>query len=724
MAQSTIFKSLFKSSDTDTNTDTGAANNDTLALIRLLTVTIVLPLLIAAMGTWGRYDHYSQYHAITAEQFQLDNLIDRFEASKTKGGNYPHSLTYEKDGTTYHGKDALIEAQITRVDVIATRIVQILRGLFPPIIVIAGATSALSALLLITVTKVATWYGDKYSSFMIANFKHIAKYVPYLLVLQNATFYISVIAGAWFFAFSFFHIEAIAFGAIKLIIILPLLIYGSVWLAKKSFHQIKKSRDLIDIPPIVLIGQEANETNATGLWELVKQAAQATASPMPDNIIIGIENGIYAMAGDKILEDQSLTPATKYISGNTLYVSLPEIALLDKTEAQAIIARELSFFGDAEIEYSQQFLPSFYKLSEYVSGLESGNGFWLMTPSIWLGQYALNHFAIALDNKRFDRALNADKNAVKIAGNETFIQALLKASAATKSINDEIGKIGVLTQPVPKNLVADICAKGIKANDCNVDLALPHPYESELPIKDRMAFFGNYELSLKDNNTQNGNVTSYFTDFDYLSQRTTELYCAYIQKDAARYKEFLSAQIRKVAGHEYAFYNLSKGKGILVILLGLACAAGVFAIHKFTHGHDWRTLGLGFTIAAVILIALGLYLLVMAWRPFMIINPEIIQIRGIKNPIPWNVVNEVKIINTSGITTRFLVDSKTIDELGLRHHGGRANIDEKRGEIDVFSMVPRGFNRKTYSSLIKDYRSAALARRIFRENNIQPILDL
>ena len=86
------------------------------------------------------------------------------------------------------------------------------------------------------------------------------------------------------------------------------------------------------------IGQVASEDENPELWEFVKSIAQEIGAASPDNIVVGVEPTFYVTAAS--VRGSSEQP----LQGETLYLSLPLLRLLDTNELKAIVAHELGHF--------------------------------------------------------------------------------------------------------------------------------------------------------------------------------------------------------------------------------------------------------------------------------------------------------------------------------------------------------------------------------------------
>jgi Zn-dependent protease with chaperone function/uncharacterized tellurite resistance protein B-like protein len=174
------------------------------------------------------------------------------------------------------------------------------------------------------------------------------------------------------------------------------------------------------------IGKVVGEQDDPALWAFVRSIADEIKAVSPDNIIVGIEPTFYVTAAE--VRGSSDVPLT----GETLYLSLTLLRLLDKSELKAIVAHELGHFKGEDTSYSLKFAPVHRGLANSIRGL-SGNGEESATqiaalPALAVLQSMYESFDLSIAKVNRAREFEADNVAVSATSAEDFSYALTKVS--------------------------------------------------------------------------------------------------------------------------------------------------------------------------------------------------------------------------------------------------------------------------------------------------------
>jgi Zn-dependent protease with chaperone function len=173
------------------------------------------------------------------------------------------------------------------------------------------------------------------------------------------------------------------------------------------------------------LGIQVTAADQPKLWDVVSDIAEKLNSRRPDNIVLGLEPNFYATAANiRILGTDTTT------RGETLYLSLPLLRLLSKSEMTAVIGHELGHFIGEDTSYTLRFVPVYQGLSHGLASLatSSGAGGAALLPAAVILRFCLDRFSAAERTIGRQRELAADKVGSSLAGTEPLISALVKTS--------------------------------------------------------------------------------------------------------------------------------------------------------------------------------------------------------------------------------------------------------------------------------------------------------
>lgn len=174
------------------------------------------------------------------------------------------------------------------------------------------------------------------------------------------------------------------------------------------------------------IGQVATEEENPELWGFVNSIAQDIGAVCPDHIILGVEPTFYVTAAT--VSGSSEEP----LHGETLYLSLPLLRLLDSDELKAIVAHELGHFKGEDTAYSLKFAPVYRGLANSIAGLagDEGGGSTQIAalPAITVLGSMYETFDLRVAEVNRIREFEADNVAVLATSEEHFSYALTKVS--------------------------------------------------------------------------------------------------------------------------------------------------------------------------------------------------------------------------------------------------------------------------------------------------------
>lgn len=138
--------------------------------------------------------------------------------------------------------------------------------------------------------------------------------------------------------------------------------------------------------------------NNPALWQWIRDVTRRAELTVPDNIVVGFFDGFFVTANTVQIEEG------KRLTGNTLYLPLTYMALLDEAEAAAVIGHELGHFTGEDTQYSLRFVPLYAGMQNSLEQMaNSSQGFSgltasLLRPSLDMGLWFLQTFHEAVSD--------------------------------------------------------------------------------------------------------------------------------------------------------------------------------------------------------------------------------------------------------------------------------------------------------------------------------------
>ena len=685
---------------------------------KLVVFAIALPLILMTYGIISRYDNFDISRSTQAQDMQLQNVKDRLEQSKNSKGKYSNAIKTEIDGKSFAGDKAMAKVNSRLIELKFAEIFQFARGIFPPITAIGAGASALVALLLLAAGNLIGLSGrlKLRNDLFLNNFWLLKLVLPPAFLVQIIGLGLSIIGAFVVFGTGFIAINPWVNIYIQAAIIIPLVFIFAIWMWRSTMRQLKSIKNLFVLENQTVIGQVVVRDDAPLLWEKVDEFAQKLNAIKPNNIIIGIDGSFFSMSG-KI----SIEPLGEIVTCHSLYIPLTQAALLNEDEFWAIIAHEIAHFSGDDLEYSRDYIPLYNSLSHRFNSLaqKKNSLFFLLKPCAWLGIYLLEQFDEASENFKQSREFIADENAAKITSKLALARGILRLSANVEPIEAALSQVNLLNKNLPPDMVIHAATLAKQTQNINPQSYLPavqihrfylHPTNGERLENLRVAVLNlDAEIVIY--------AEKYFPQYSILCQRLSTAFYNYVQRDAAGYQKLLIKQAQIIGDAQKRFYNYSKLRGIILLLFGAACLGAIYPIMKFMRGHNEKTMMMGAETAGGVLILLGVYYLLMALKPFMVLEPDFVFIKGLNDKVNWGDIDDLKISKGYGINTRFYLNQAA--QFPTKKQNGRIRLDGKNRIISVFSNVPKGLNIHKFTAILKRYHKAYLARKTLEKYDLK-----
>lgn len=269
---------------------------------------------------------------------------------------------------------------------------------------------------------------------------------------------------------------------VKLILLAAVLALLGVWVALAAIFKRSVLRNEVS-------GELITQATAPMLWARIQQFAQLLKTEPPKQVIAGIDDNFF------VTQMPIHLPNVGMLEGRSLYVSLPLLRVMSWDEADAVLAHELAHFSGGDTQFSAALGPKLAQFEQYsLSMLEGGLTLILLFP--------LNFFRAAFEfgfskNSR-EREFQADTMAAKATSPAAIARSLVKISGyssyraqiQSELFANEAKHDGALN--IPDRLASGL--SGFTAtpqfSDAMQDAAVPHPFDSHPPMRERMQNVG------------------------------------------------------------------------------------------------------------------------------------------------------------------------------------------------------------------------------------------
>lgn len=221
---------------------------------------------------------------------------------------------------------------------------------------------------------------------------------------------------------------------ITILVLATIIAVGLTWKIIKSCF-VEETEETLNLIGINLTKQDAPE-----LWQFVQDIANRGQLKMPDHIVIGM-NYCFFVTESPI----SFWGGNKLSAGATLYIPIPYMRYMDKSEVAAIIGHELAHFTFDDIKYTQRFFAFSKRLirNTTVLNLQSptqNTSLWdwiysiLTYPTVVFAECLLDTYHRTVQQWKRSREANADKVGAAATSTYQMAEAMLRVAIITPAI--------------------------------------------------------------------------------------------------------------------------------------------------------------------------------------------------------------------------------------------------------------------------------------------------
>ena len=229
------------------------------------------------------------------------------------------------------------------------------------------------------------------------------------------------------------------------------------------------------------------EGRAPELWAHVRRLCERLQTPPPDHLLAGIDANFFVTESEVRVGDRTL-------SGRTLYVSLSLLRLLERSEADAVLAHEMGHLLGGDTGHGKRLAPMLAQFGQYLQALREG-GLTLPIFHFMLAYRGL--FELSLGRSRRASELAADRLAAGLTSGGDIARSLVKVGAYASfrdRVEAELFSRGEQQQRVAiAEQVALGFAEYVGSDKVQGDLhgaVTPHPFDSHPPLAARLENVG------------------------------------------------------------------------------------------------------------------------------------------------------------------------------------------------------------------------------------------
>ncbi len=319
-------------------------------------------------------------------------------------------------------------------------------------------------------------------------------------------------------------------------------------------------------------GEPVTPADAPLLWTAVRAAARRLKTTPPDHIVAGIDVNFFVTETPCLVGGRRLT-------GRTLFISLPLLHVLDRQEADAVLAHELAHLRGGDTRSGARLGPKLKQFDDYAQKMY-GSG---LTRVVFYLLYLYRMiFEIALARDSREREFIADRIAARLTAPRAIAQSLVKISAYARYRHQVERRLFEQDRQHEGALsISSFVADGLHPYAASPDFiegmrsaAVPHPYDSHPPLRERMRRVG-HEI---DERQYGAIVTaapqgSWVDDIPVASAIEARLWAAYEQAFSQRHLQSLAYRYEPANEQERAVvlrffppvtFDLGKGRRIVV----------------------------------------------------------------------------------------------------------------------------------------------------------------
>ena len=580
---------------------------------------------------------------------------------------------------------------------------------------------------------------------LVRLFLTVSQVLPVVLVACILLLTLTVVLEIGYEALWLFALEQTSSGVIKLQLLVGFLMLAMLWPLYRLPGQLKNMLQLFKTEPLDIYGGELTEQQAPALWARVRDLAKRLEALEPENIVVGFLDGFYVTSSDVLLH-----PGERRLQGRTLYLPLPLLAVLSRSESDAVIAHELAHFSGEDTEYSMRFMPIYQGAGRNIGvvgeHMEGGLLQGLLTmPAYALAVHFMQRFDFAVSHWSRKRELLADAAGARIGGPQALVDSLMRISALEALIDHHQAELCMRPQEWPEDLLAAtleyLATQRLCLPDDELADELGHPTDSHPPTRQRIQALG---LSVED--VRGGAalrpvvpaqalacLAEQVPDLTVLSRELGAAIGSRLQQQRNEVHEYLQARAEAVEG-DCIIHEGAQWRGRLLVAVCIACLGAALWVRFGLNVQGAKPGLVSFlNLSALLIVAAGMWVGVMGWRmvrraatPAMVLTPLSVQFANTPEPIALHLFDQYGI----KVSPQLSVVLKLADDAPLpvfhkrRFWEPDAKLDVKTRWVSLalgrWSVNGKGLKAGELAELVERYLEAGAARQALQEYEATP----
>jgi Zn-dependent protease with chaperone function len=400
--------------------------------------------------------------------------------------------------------------------------------------------------------------------------------------------------------------------------------------------------------PFEVTGQQLTATQAPALWQNITQIAQQLGAPVPQNLIIGAEDGFYVTESSIALQ-----PSNSTLHGQTLYLSATRMLLMSSDEIRSIIGHELGHFAGDDTAYSQRFSPLYAQAirNHYILG-EELTGEWSdylgsKLPFL-LNEHVLDHFHYAIQHWSRIREFAADQSGKAVSGGLLAASALLRYGATTPVLaQHQHAMLNPNANALQSLLSSTTSLEDTKNSDEQV---ISHPTDSHPPTLERVGALAGDQLeqahahAMRPINDEGAQwLGSMIPNFHELFEQLSGQIAQATQSEHAQFVEHLTSIETQSAQPVEIIEDMRVAKVFAWILIAAFIISFLAIAATFSSSSIYASLDIGKLTALFFCITAALWYLRLnkqrTQAPFIRLTPEGIESQSFGAQLLWSQID-------------------------------------------------------------------------------------
>ena len=694
--------------------------------MRLVAATVLLPLAILLLGLWEQERAGADWADLAAERAHLNRVVEVLEAQAPPDGRPDFRMQFRRNGQSYGGPLALVQARAARDEVATLTTIMDWRRILPPVVVVSGGLAAGLSILVLLAGAALGRIGRASREALVTGFSWIRRLLPPVLALQVLSTTAGFVAAVIFEA-GLLARPGLGSGEIKMLLMAAVAVGAVLIAAGATVLGLRRALAAFEPDPLSIFGRIVSPAEAPGLWRLTEGLADRLEALKPEAVVVGLSGGFFVSAGPAVVE-----PGGVPLTGRILYLPLPYLALLRGDEVAAIIGHELAHYAGGDTVYSQRFLPIYAGVGRSLDAVAEGHAgsFGLLGPSLRLGVFVMENFHLAVRHWSRTREFAADAAGAGPVSVDAAARALLRTGAVAPRIAETLDAAAETPGSAPADLVAACLdrtiARGLDDPASHLEAEQVHPTDTHPPTRERIAALGrtlDAELLAAAAAVPPphalGQLAAYFADPANLCRGATRDFLDAVQAQDAAFRAQLEATVAEVGTEARVLRESTRPGAIALMVAGgffvgvalLWLAAGLPGLSP-----DQARLVVAVALACgAVLTGFGGFRLWRGERTTMILSPEALAVPGLDQPIPWDSIADLDMTTRqNGVVTRLLLPPEAPFPRAVP--GGRkVKLDAGRRIVTITAGLPYRMPVQDFAALIGRYRQAAEARRVLAE---------